>query len=80
MRCSTPCTAAAGVFFVLYEVNMVLLTWGLPQEESTQTSAVFWSRLLREICCVGNGLGLLAFAFMSTDRHKYKLYIALVEW
>lgn len=59
---------------------MVVLTWVLPQEDGTRKSAVFWSHLLREFCSVANGLGLLAFAFMSTDWDKYRTYIALVEW
>ncbi len=81
MRCSVwTIAAAAAIFFVMYEVNMVALAWVLPQEESDRRSPVFWTQLLRKLCSIANGLGILAFAFMSTDRDRYRLYIAVVEW
>ena len=78
--CFFTCSAASGTFFVLYEINMVFLTCVLPQENASWKSAVFWTHLLREVCTIVNGVGILAFAFMSTDWDKYRLYIAIVEW
>lgn len=66
-------------FFVVYEVNMAVLTWFTPQyEREERPSGVAY--FFRQFCVVLTGLILVTFVFLSKDWSKHKLYIAICEW
>ena len=57
------CAGAAVIFFVLYDVNMVFLTWYSPRGEGE--GHIRWSHVLRQLCTVIAGVALVAFIVMS---------------
>lgn len=62
-----------------YEINMVVLTWLLPQfsrEERPSHLAYF----LRQFCVVVTGVAIVTLAFLSPNWSQNKVYIAICEW
>lgn len=72
-------SAAAVVFFIGYEINMIVLTWLLPQYEK-ENRPMNLAYFFRQLCLVLTTVDLIVFIYFSTNRGKYQVYIAVCEW